>query len=301
MFSRMFFRFALLLPALALLTACAGGAQPSKTLSPDTGKVQVVTSFYPLYEFARQVTGTDAAVTNLIPAGTEPHDWEPTPKDLAALQKAQLFVYIGAGFEGWAGQVLGSLSRPGPTALPVTEGMALRDGDPHAWLDPVLAQEMVGRIRDALIQVDPAHKDGYAARAKAYIDALAALDSRYRQSLAGCGRKEFVTSHAAFRYLAERYGLAMHSISGLSPEVEPTPQQMAETLKFAKEHQVKYIFFETLADPKVSQAIARELGARTLVLNPVEGLTAEEQAQGKNYISVMDENLANLRTALECR
>ena len=150
----------------------------------------------------------------------------------------------------------------------------------------------------AFAKADPDRKDDYKKNADAYIAKLQELDEAFKTELGGAKRKEFVTQHAAFGYLAKRYGLTQLPISGLSPDQEPSPNEMAEIVEFAKEHQVKTIFFETLVDPKVAQTVADELGARTDVLNPLEGLTEEEVGNNQDYIAIMRSNLEALKKAL---
>ncbi len=178
------------------------------------------------------------------------------------------------------------------------EGLAQ---DPHVWLDPVLAKQIVQRIAAALAGADPAGKPTYEANAQAYAARLDALHRAYERTLATCKRRELVTAHAAFGYLAARYGLEQVPISGLSPEAEPTPGRLAELIDFVRTHGVTAVFFETLASPKVAETVARETGARTMVLNPLEGLTPVELAQGKDYLGIMEENLRSLAAGLECR
>ena len=285
----------------------------------------VVASFYPLYEFSRQVAGDRAEVVTLVPVGVEPHDWEPSPQDVVLVQKAKLFVYNGAGLEPWVEKLLRDAKARGVVAVRTTERVALltdeghghdhaqgaQSGakprgnthavDPHVWLDPVRAQTQVEAIRAALAKVDPSNAAAYAANAQAYRTKLGALDAAFASGLKQCARREVVTTHAAFSYMARRYGLAQIPISGLEPDSEPSPADLAALVKKVKERKVQYVFFETLVSPKLAETLAREVGARTLVLNPIEGLTKEEQAAGKNYVSLMEENLRNLRTALECK
>jgi zinc transport system substrate-binding protein len=318
-------------PALtlaALLAACnqsPEGTGPPRAQAPAKPKPAVVASFYPLYEFSRQVAGDLAEVSSLVPPGVEPHDWEPAPQDVARLEKAQVFVYNGAGFEPWADKLLANLGGKGPLVVVTTQGIELlgadlpghghdhgppsrdRKGkearirqDPHVWLDPVLAQSQVEGIRAALAQVDPDNAERYAANARAFTDRLRLVGEHWERGLARCARREIVVSHASFAYPARRYRLTQVPVMGLSPDSEPSPAQMAQIVRFARRHTVKFIFFETLVSPKLADTLAREVGARTLVLNPIEGLTREDQAAGKGYVELMEDNLANLRTALEC-
>ena len=149
--------------------------------------------------------------------------------------------------------------------------------------------------------MDPSHADIYQANAAVLTNSLDALDLEYRSSLATCAQKNIVTSHAAFGYLSKEYGLTQIAIAGLSPDAEPSAKDLAEVTQFVKKNTIGYIFFESLTSPKLSETIAREVGAKTLVLNPVEGLTQEEMTDGKTYFTVMQENLVNLKTALLCK
>jgi zinc transport system substrate-binding protein len=247
------------------------------------------------------------------------------------LQEADVFVYNGAGVEHWVDKALNSVKKDKITVVEASKGIELMEGtpegeedghdhqeveqhghkndtkdpkepekimDPHVWLDPVLAQKEVRSIEAALEQADPANKEVYKKNADAFIAKLLELDKEYKDGLNGVKRKEFVTQHAAFGYLAKRYGLTQVPISGLSPEEEPSAAKMEEIVKFAREHQVKTIFFETLAAPKVAETVAKEIGAKTSVLNPIEGLTDEDKKQNLDYISLMKQNLDALKTAL---
>jgi zinc transport system substrate-binding protein len=173
--------------------------------------------------------------------------------------------------------------------------------DPHVWLDPVRAQAQVEAIRAGLAKIDPPNAAVYAANAQAYRAKLTALDAAFASGLKQCARREFVTTHSAFSYPARRYGLTQIPIQGVDREAEPSPADLAALVKQVKDRKIQYVFFETLVSPKLAETLAREVGAKTLVLNPIEGLTKEEQAAGKAYIALMEENLRNLRTALECQ
>lgn len=301
--------------ALAMASALLLAGCGDKAVSSSAGggkKLKVVTSFYPMYEFSRQVGGDHADVVALIPAGAEPHDWEPSAKDMKKVKEADIFVYNGI-VEGWAEKALESAANAKRIAVEASKGLDLMEGlpeeeddkhadehvlDPHVWLDPVLAQKEVAAIQAAFEQADPANKDDYRHNAEAYIAKLKDLDGAFKSGLKDVKRKEFVTQHAAFGYLAKEYGLTQIPIAGLSPEQEPAPDKMADIVKFAKEHQVKTIFFETLVDPKVAKTVAKELGAKTEVLNPIEGLTKEDEKNKLDYIGLMKNNLAALQKVL---
>lgn len=270
--------------------------------------MKVAASFYPLYEVVRAVGGDHVDAVNLVPPGTEPHDWEPTAGDIKTLNTSILFVYNGTGLEHWLNKTLNSLDNKALVSVEASKGIDLVKAqdekaavwDPHVWLDPLGLAKEAEAVRDGLIKVDGTHKADYEVNTAAYIDKLKALDQEYAAGLGGCTQKEFFTSHAAFGYLAHRYGLNQHPIMGLAPDVEPQPKELARIVKTAREKNIKYIFFETLVSDKVSRTVAQEIGAKTLVLNPFEGLTPDEIKAGQDYFSVMRENLANLKTALEC-
>ncbi|WP_340029253.1 metal ABC transporter substrate-binding protein [Paenibacillus sp. FSL H7-0942] len=333
-------------------TASTGTSVPVKT---ETAKLNVQVSFYPMYEFTKNVAGDLANVHTLVPAGMEPHDWEPTPQDIASIEKADVLVYNGAGMESWIDQVTGSLSNASLIQVEASKGINLLEGgehdhhhedsdgtdthdhanesageahdhdqadeatteqhdhdhdaeaeaghdhgglDPHVWLSPALAVKEVRNIEAGLAQAAPEHAEQFQQNADAYITQLGSLDQDFKAAVTDSKRKDFITQHAAFGYLAKEYGLQQVPIAGLSPEQEPSAAQMASVIDFAKEHQVKTIFFETLVSSKVSETIASEVGAKTAVLNPIEGLTEEEIAAGMDYISVMRQNLEALKLAL---
>lgn len=268
-----------------------------RTTPTSTGQLAVAASFYPLAEFAQQIGGDNVSVATITPPGSEPHDFEPSPQDLVAIYNAKVFVFNGSGLDAWAEKIAPDLLQKGIVVVKTTEQLS----DPHTWLDPVLAQREVNLVRDALKQVDSARAADYNQRAEAYVQQLVALDQLYREGLAHCTLHDVVASHAALSYLAKRYGLTVTSIAGLDPEAEPSAQKLGEIADLVRTKHIAYIFFETLVDPKLAQTIANETGAKTLVFNPIEGLTAKELAAGKTYLSIMQDNLVNLKLALQCR
>ncbi|HSX19465.1 MAG TPA: zinc ABC transporter substrate-binding protein [Candidatus Saccharimonadales bacterium] len=279
--------------------------KPSKV--DQTSRIAVTTSFYPLYFFASQIGGDKVSVVNITPAGSEPHDYEPTTADIAKIQNSKLLILNG-GVEAWGDKIKSNL---GPTTTIVIAAEELltqqveEDGqnvqDPHVWLDPILAKAEVEKISQALVSIDSQDASYYQKNTQDLEAKLDLLNTQYKQGLANCGRKDVITSHAAFGYLSSRYGLNQVSIAGLSPDEEPSLKQLSAVSQFAKANNVKYIFFESLVSPKLSETIANEVGAKTLVLNPLEGLTDDETGQGADYFSVMRQNLENLKIALECK
>jgi zinc transport system substrate-binding protein len=290
----------LLIIMVGTVEAAALGAPP--------GPISVVASFFPLADFARGVGGDRVAVRTLVPAGVEPHDYEARPRDIVALSRARVVIYNGAGFEPWLHRVLPQLPDH-VTKVNATEGLPLTRlttrgsrgvTDPHVWLDPLLAQRQVGLIVAGLSRADLGGRHAYENNGAAYAAKLDAQHRRIARAIEPCRQKVFVVAHASFGYFAARYGLKQIPISGVTPEEEPSAAKMREMLRLAREHRVTVIYYETLVSPRVAAALAREIGARTLVLNPLEGLTLEEQRLGKDYFTVMDENLRNLRQGLDC-
>ncbi|MBO8137931.1 MAG: zinc ABC transporter substrate-binding protein [Desulfotomaculum sp.] len=289
------------------------GAAPTGSSSP--GKIKVYTSIYPLYDFASRVGGDKIELKNIIPPGAEPHTWEPAPRDAADVSKADVLVYCGSGIDPWAEKIIesGMIDSSQVKVVKAAENVQLlRLGndsednhhhhhgniDPHVWLDPLNAQKMVSSIAAALSEVDKANAEYYQRNAAEFNKELDELHHKYLTVLGSAKKKEFVVSHAAFGYLAERYGLKQIPIRGLSPDMEPNPRDMAEIIELAKEKDIKYIFFEKMVSPKVSETIAAELNAKTLLLNPLGNLTEEEIKEGVGYIEIMEQNLNNLNKAL---
>lgn len=282
---------------------------PNNTESVTTVKpLFVVASFYPEYFFASKIGGDKAQVVNITPAGAEPHDYTPTPQDIATIESSRMLV-INGGVEPWAADIQNDLDSSKTLVVEDGEGLetqkVVEDGenviDPHIWQSPVLAKQMVDKIAQGYVQVDPTNAQYYAANAETLKSELDQLDTEFQAGLASCAKKDIITSHAAFGYLATTYGLNQVSIAGLSPDAEPSTKELANVTDFAKKNNVQYIFFESLVSPKLSETIAHEVGAQTIVLDPIEGISAEDVASGKNYLTVMRSNLANLRTALECK
>lgn len=301
------------LVSVSMLSGCAKDT--------NSGKLKVMASFYPMYDFAVKIGGDKAEVKDMVPAGTEPHDWEPAATDIKNLEQADLFIYSGASMEHWVDTVLASLENKKLVSVEASKGLKLRAGhgeegeqaetsgadkgeeqtqyDPHVWLSPLNAKKQMENIKDAYIKADPKNRDYYEANYKKYADKFDALDKEYRDTLSALPNKDIVVSHEAFGYLCDAYGLNQMGIEGLSPDSEPDPARMAQIIDFVKANHVKVIFFEELASPKVAETIAKETGAATQVLNPLEGLSDEEIKGGSDYFSVMESNLQQLKAALE--
>lgn len=283
-------------------------------------KIKVMASFYPLYEFAKNVAGEKAEVSSFIPIGVEPHDWEPSSGDILKLKGSDVFIYNGAGFEPFVEQLIDSGEYDDVIFVESAKGIDLilskhneeehdaeiedehnLEYDPHVWLDPVLVKHQVTTIKNAMIAADPQNAQHYEVNANTYNEKLDRLDSKIREELSNCKKDTFVPFHDAFSYFANRYGLKIFALSGVAPESEVTAAELKEFIDFVKEHQIKIIFSEELIDPRLAEVLADEAGAQVMIFSPLEGLTNEDLAAGKTYISKMEENLENLKVALECQ
>lgn len=320
----------ILVAGAAILGGCSLG---DSTGNDGKGGLPVVATVYPAYDIAKQVGGDKVKVTLLVPPGTEPHDWEPTVKDLKAVGQAKVFIYNGAGLEPseklLAPDILKE-AKPVELAksvdvMPIKtvdldkEAEADHDHDhhtdaahhdndghdhhhgtvdPHIWLNLMNVVKEVDAVVAAFSEADPANKDYYEANGKAYKEKLTALDAQYEAFAQTVPSKELVVTHEAFGYLANRYGFTQLGIMGVAPDAEPTPERMASIISFVKAHKVKAIFSEELVNPKLAEAIAKETGAKVYMLNPVEGLTEEQMKAGATYLSIMEDNLKVLKTAL---
>ncbi|GIU89660.1 MAG: zinc ABC transporter substrate-binding protein [Acidimicrobiia bacterium] len=291
---------------VGLLAACGGDDGVS---APDArGRVEVVASFYPLAEVVRQVGGERVAVENLTAAGAEPHDLELAPGQVEDIVDADLVVVMGRDFQPAVEEV--ASRRDGATVVVLDElaargvrGLAEVDeeDDAHVWLDPTIMQEIVRTVAESLSELDPEHATGYDAAARRHVGELALLDEELSAGLASCERREIVTAHEAFGWLARRYDLEQYAVSGIEPDQEPSADRIAELADLARAKGVTTIFAETLVSPEVAETLAREAGGlRVAVLDPLEGLTDAQIAAGDDYFTVMRRNLAALRAALGC-
>lgn len=310
---------------ISILAGCSNQSQEQRHAGA-VKKLQVYTTIFPVYDFTVNIGGDKVEVQKLIPPGIEPHKWEPSPRDVVGLGSSDVFVYNGVGMEPWVEKFLNSVNKPELLVVDASNrvvllaqveghkhghgyghsdshnaasgGKVVESKDPHIWLDPLNAKIMVDNIKDALSKADPINNSYYETNANRYKEELELLHKEYLAALENAPNKAFITSHDAFGYLAHRYKLKQIPIRGVSPEVEPTPGKVAEIIKIVHNNKINYIFFESLVSPKVSEVIAKETGTEILPLNPLDGLSQVEIDAGKNYLSVMRDNLANLKIAL---
>jgi zinc transport system substrate-binding protein len=300
---RVFGAFAAL--ALGVALPACGSSEPGT----DGSRIDVVASFYPLAEAASRVGGASVRVDDLTPPGVEPHDLELTPDDLERISTADVVVYLGGGFQPAVEDAVaqaedaivvdvlhGLDTRPAPPDE-ANEGVAV---DPHVWLDPRRFAEIVDQVVGALVGADPAMEEAYRTNGETFRDELDQLDDAFRAGLSSCERRTIVTSHDAFGYLAEAYGLTQLPITGLSPEAEPDARRLAELRDLVASEGITTIFAEELVSPDVAETLADEAGVTVDLLNPIESLTDEQSDLGKDYDALMRQNLEALERALDC-
>jgi|SRR6185437_14403487 zinc transport system substrate-binding protein len=273
---------AVVVGTVAAAFAAGGDSRPADPSS-------VVAAFYPLAYAAEQVGGAHIRVTNLTPAGVEPHDLELSPDDVATVKSAGTVLLMGHGFQPQLERAATDSNARVVTLLD-TPGLGRVGNDPHVWLDPVRYAVLVRAVGTAL------HDDPSALLAR-----LRALDRAYRTGIAHCARNELVTGHAAFGYLARRYGLRQVAVEGLSPEAEPAPRELARVVAAVRDSGATTVFTEPLASPRVARTVARETGTTVSTLDPLEGLTPREVDRGADYFTVMRANLGAIERGLGCR
>lgn len=278
-------------------------------------KLRLVASFYPLYEFSKNVIGDKAEISTLIPNGVEPHDWEPNASDVLNLKESDIFVYNGAGMEPFVDKLINSGEYNNVKFVETTKGIDLiqtndkyqkGSGDhttynPHVWLDPILAKHQVMIIKDAIIEADPNNKKYYEDNANAYSDKLDKLNSKIQTELSNCKKDTFMPFHDAYSYFANRYGLQVFPLSGVSPESEVTATDLREFVDFIQKNEITTIYSEEMVDPKLANTLAEEANAQVLIFSPLEGLTDKEMMNDITYLDKMDENVQNLKIGLECQ
>ena len=308
--------FAFSVIAASIVTGCAS---TSASQSFESGKVNVAVALYPIEEIVRAVGGNEVSVIGLVPPGESAHDYEPTPQQITALQSAHIVYYLGSGFQPNIEKAIASLPASVRkvdllehiSLISVGDQLAGTDGrtdgavvgngmDPHVWLAPLNMQLLTEQVLLSLTEMPGIDADVVAAGAARYSARLGELHARFVSGLARCSSNAIVTSHRAFGYLAQAYGLLQIPISGISPAAEPSAKTLEAVARAAKQRNVSTIFFENNLPADLSTTIAREIGASTAVLDPVESLSKDQINAGANYVSVMEENLASLEKGLGC-
>lgn len=276
---------------------------PNKKSSKNNKKPNVVVSFYPLFFITSNLAKDTINISTIVPVGVEPHDFEPSQKQITDLQKADLIIINGVSFEPW----IDKLQIKNDKILNLSKYIDLIPNDPHYWINPKNTEIMTSIISKKLSEIN---KNFYGKNSKnslvikkneiELINILRKLDEEYQLGLSNCKQNTIIVSHDAFRYLAKQYNFNTMPIAGLSPESEPSLKKISELTNIIKEKNIKYIFFETLVSPKISETLAKEANVKTLVLNTIHGLTKEENKNNEDYVSLMYKNLKQLQKAMDC-
>jgi len=331
----LFFVLAVVGSVAGLVISC-GDRQPRGTSPEQGGKVKVITTLFPLYDFARTIGQDRVEVSLLLPPGVEAHSFEPKPSDIVKISGADLFIYTGKFMEPWVEAVLKGVTNPKLKVVDASVGIPLltaeseahehegghqhgeaaeksgsrKDGghhpghtdvDPHIWLDLRNAATMVDTIAAGLTEIDSAHRDLFIKNAEEYKKKLAALDARFRNELSRCAKREFIQGgHFTFGYLARRYNLTYIAALGFTPDSQPSPRQLIALAKQIREHGLKHVYYEELMEPRVAETLSRETGATLLMLHGAHNVSKEELERGVTFLAIMEQNLENLKVGLQC-
>ncbi len=301
--------FSIFLSLLLILTACASKPLPEKTSS---GKISIIATLFPQYDFARQIAGEYAEVTLLLPPGAESHSFEPSPNDMIRISESQLFLYTGDRMEPWVPKMLAGFDDSGFLATDVSQGISLEPEDshddhtdhagfdPHIWTSPVKAKQMVKNITEALCQADPQHQSAYEQNSSAYLEKLDQLDAKFRDITGNGKRQDFVFgSRFACRYFAEEYSLQpLSPYDSCSAETEPSAQAMAHVIDYVKSVGIPVIYYQELTDEKTARSIAEATGSDLLLFHSCHNVSKEDFQNGVTYLSLMEQNAEHLQKGL---
>lgn len=298
----------LLVAGLFLAMYEFGPFRSSSSANGQGKELKVLATFYPLYDFAKNVGGDKISLAILVPETVDVHDFDPTPSSILQVADADLLICNGAGLEPWVPQVASAANNPNLVVVDASQGISLlpvppqfqrenRTVDPHIWLDPVLAKQQVDNILQGLIKADPADQQYFIANAQSYQAKLDYLNSQIANATANVKTRYFVTFHEAFEYFAKEYNLTQIPIAGPFEE-EPTTSDIQKVIDAIHQYHLRYVGYESLENPAVSQAVSSETNATLILMNPIEGLTEQDQISGKTYLILMQENLSNIVLAL---
>ena len=291
----------------------AGCSNKNNTANKKDGKLSVYTTIFPLADFAKKIGGDYVEVTAMYPPGADSHTYEPSQKQTVQVAKADLFVYNGAGLEPFAEKMEKTLKNENVKIVNASDGLALRasteddhedghneehhDKDPHVWLDPTLAMKQAEAIKNALVQLQPEHKEEFEKNFAALQTKFTSLDNQFKEVADHAKTKEILVSHAAYGYWEQRYGLKQIPVTGISASDEPSQKTLASITATAKEHGLKYILFETFSTPKVAEVIQKETGTKILRLNHLATISDDDAKKNKDYFTLMEENVNTLKEA----
>ncbi|MGE6628763.1 metal ABC transporter solute-binding protein, Zn/Mn family [Bacillus sp. NPDC077027] len=300
------------------LGACSSSTGTNASKGKNDGKLKIYTTIFPIQDFTKKIGGSFVNATSVYPANADAHSFEPSSKTMVDMAEGDAFIYSGTGAEAFAEKTASTLKEQGVKTVNAAKGITLLsthdehaheeeddheghdhgDKDPHAWLDPVLAEQMAKNIKDTLVSLDPDHKKEYTKNYEKLKKELQSLDKNFKTTLDQAKHKEILVSHAAYGYWEKRYGIEQISVLGLSASEEPSQKQLENIVKQAEKHHIKYVIFENNVSSKVSDTIRSEIGAKSLTLKNLESITEEDTKSGESYVSLMKENLATLKTAL---
>ena len=304
-----------LLLMLALLCSCK---ENNETALQNDGRLKIVTTIFPLYDFTRYITDRSADISILIPPGVEVHSYEPTPREIISIKQADIFIYIGRELEPWVDKLAGELGSSKLVMIEAGKGIDLLDHDhdedddhdedeeheekdPHIWLDPILAKKIVDNILYGINMAGVSNTDEYEKNALELKEKLDDLHDEYLQILSNVRIDTIIyAGHFAFNYMTKRYGL--HHISpyaGFSPNAEPTPQRVAELIERVEQTGSKYIFYEEMINPRIAEIISKEAGVEMLLLHGAHNVSLDDIKNGITYFDIMRQNLERLKTGLE--
>ncbi len=299
------FIFFIVLISVLTCSAC------SQNTSTSSDKLQIVATLFPQYDFAREIAGDKADVVLLAPAGTDGHTYEPTPAEILHIAESDMFIYTGKHMEAWAEKIINSVNSESIKVVDVSENIEIKQGghshightenyDPHIWTDPNNAKIMVDNIRKALCDMDKNNADYYNARAKEYILKLHELDKRFEQAVAESKTNKMIFGDSfAFLYFTERYGLQHRAaFDSCSSEAEPSAFIITEIIEEIKNDNVSVIYYSETSNKKVPESISKETGAEPLLFHSCHTVTNEEIDNGTNYLTLMNQNLENLKKGL---
>lgn len=292
--------FSLIL-SLLTLAGCSSNKDEPALKQGSTGKIKIVTTLFPQYDFARQIAGDQADIALLLPPGVESHSYEPTPSDMIKIKDADLFLYTGENMEIWSQSIIDGLEDSDCKVVNLSKDVELiDDGDPHFWTDPLIAKKMVDQISEALCSIDPGQADYYRGNAEQYKQELDRLDTEFRSVVENGKRNEMIFGSAfALSYFTKEYDLEHEAaFDSCSSETEPSAKVITHLINKIKQEKIPVVYYMEIEEPKVARSISRETGAKMLLFHSCHNLTKEEFDRGETYLSIMEQNVQNLKEGL---
>lgn len=315
-----------------ILAGCGKEGENSSNQKPTNKKLTVYTTIYPLEDFTKKIGGEFVNVKSIYPPNVDAHSFEPTTKKMMQIASSDLFIYTGAGVEGFAEKATKTLKNENVKIIKAAEGISLLksseehsheeeghheeeadhkeeghseeehdehgDYDPHIWLDPIRSIQIASNIKDSLIQSQPENKDYFEQNFADLKSKLEELDAQFKDTVNKGKTKYIVVAHGAYGYWQDRYGIEQIAISGLSPTQEPSQKDLENIVEESKQHQIHYVIFEQNVSPKIAKLIQSEIGADSLTLRNLESITKEEEENHEDYFSLMNKNIEALKIAL---